>query len=102
MFTAYIERVLRCTRNVLVKSEYIEYEYMTLKLYENKYKYEYLKNYSSTRVPSTSAPGLTFDTGFSERMYNDVCRLTATLLHTNRKLFLPCGQVWERVRQAFQ
>ena len=58
MFTAYIEKVFRCTRNILVKSEYIEfeYEYMTYKLYE--YKYEYFKMYWSTRVPSTSAQGL--------------------------------------------
>ena len=53
IFTAYIEKVLRYTHNVLVKSEYIEYEYeyeyMTHKLY--KYEYEYLKNvleYTST------------------------------------------------------
>ena len=40
MFTAYIEKVLRCTRNVLVKSEYIEYEYeyMTHTLYEYEYE----------------------------------------------------------------
>ena len=56
---AYTEKVPRCARNVLVKSEYIEYkyeyEYMTHKLYE--YEDEYFKNiveYTSTRVPGTS------------------------------------------------
>ena len=48
IFRAYIEKVLRCTCNVLVKSEYIEqeYEYMTHKLYV----YEYLKNVLEYRV----------------------------------------------------
>ena len=60
-FTAYIEKVLGCTHNVLLKSEYIEYKtkYMTHKVYE--YEYEYFKNvlkYMSTRIPSTSALGL--------------------------------------------
>ena len=47
-FTAYVEKVLRCTCNVLVKSEYIEYKYkyMTHKLYE----YEYFKNAFEYRV----------------------------------------------------
>ena len=38
VFRAHIEKVLRCTHNVLVKSEYIQheykYEYITLELYE--------------------------------------------------------------------
>jgi len=64
-----IKKVLRCTRNVLVKYEYneseykYEYEYMahTFNEYEYKYeyKYEYFNNvleYMSTRILSTYAP----------------------------------------------
>ena len=45
--------------NVLIKSEYIKYEYGYMT--HNFDEYEYFKNvleYKSTRVPSTSAPGL--------------------------------------------
>ena len=51
---------------MVVKSEYIEheYEYEYVQVYDHnfyEYEYKYFKNvleYTSTQVPSTSAPGL--------------------------------------------
>ena len=57
----YHSIILKKYSDILIKSEYIEYEYEYMTHNFHEYKYEYFKNvleYSSTRVLSTSVPGL--------------------------------------------
>ena len=90
MFTAYIEKVFRCTRNILVKSEYIEfeYEYMTHKLYE--YKYEYFKNvleYTSTEYFRPRSGSVTAFTGlFWVNKSKTMPSICSKVSHTNQSV----------------